>query len=156
MQAGKNSLNDIAVQVRRLRGLPGWPSDDGTELINALTAAAVSLPHATAVIDGALDSCERCPVPVDLRRIANESKPQFATKQRCSVCTGSGWISDGMRLVSFDQHGGTSSERIEPAQEKALRGKLNLNTQAVYEGALPCPNCYVAPQADEPRRRKAR
>jgi hypothetical protein len=156
MQASKDALNAIAAQVRRLRGLPGWPKDDGEELIGAMSRTAVSLPHVVAVIDSAQETCEKCPVPMDILRMASELRAQFATKQRCSVCSAAGWISDGMRLVTFDHHGGSSSERIEHAQEKALRGKLNINTQAVYEGALPCPNCYVAPQADEPRRRKAR
>ena len=156
MQANKDALNAIAAQVRRLVGLPGWPKDEGAELIAALSTAAVSIQHATAVIDSVLESAERCSVPADLRRIAALSRDGFAARKLCGVCNGDGWISAGMRLVTTGGRGIESHEPITPAQEKALRGKLQVGTQGVYDYATRCTNCAVAPPIVEPRRRASR
>lgn len=101
MQSDKDRLNAIALQVRRLCGLPFWPADQGAELVAALSEATLSLEHVRAVIDTCLASCERCPVPADLRRIAAEQRLEFETKPACPVCGGSRWI-DGGTVNGYD------------------------------------------------------
>jgi len=58
---------------------------------------------------------------------------------RCRWCRGDGWVHDRTILVTKSDGPGPDDVRIlEPAEAKALYGKLDPETQAIYELSKPC------------------
>ena len=84
-----------ASQILRLSGLPFYPVEDAAafELLQALEEHTDTAEHAKAVIDELLYSCERCPIPADIRRVCLEKRPARPNGHEiCARCGGSGWV----------------------------------------------------------------
>ena len=88
-------------QVRRMGRLKDFPTDavERTELVIALCESCVDDDHAKRVIDEVMrEFIDRCPVPGELRRIAN-SDPDERPPIGCGECV-EGWIHVERRGVS--------------------------------------------------------
>lgn len=113
-----------AGQAQRLSGLPGFPKE--SEAKRELVFALQVFPrheHVVAFVDDWLKRESRCPLPVDIRRIANqlvEAEEETAKRSGCGLCHGVGYLSQAKRMAA-----GAS---VAPQD---------------YIFASRCPNCWV-------------
>ena len=92
--------NEMLSQVRRLAGLDRYPHEiEGvTELVDVLDDVTSTDDQAQTIIDGFLDTPQRCPLPADIRiaarqlRQASGAPEPGSHPQQCPRCKGSGWI----------------------------------------------------------------
>jgi len=134
--------DDAECQIRRLLSMPGAPKDRTVinDYIDALIRCADHETHAVATITSLQDECARCPsIAVMVAALRGSST---AEKRICPHCQGAGWLTAGLWLVTTlpDARGGSrhKRERITEEQAKALRSKLSVSRQMVYEASERC------------------
>jgi len=134
--------DDAECQIRRLFSMPGAPKGQRLidDYIDALIRYADHETHAVAAITSLQDECTRCPsIAVMIAALRGSST---AEKRICPHCQGAGWLTAGLWLVTTlpDARGGSrhKRERITEEQAKALRSKLAVSRQMVYEASERC------------------
>ena len=146
--------NEAEYQVRRMAGLRGYPKGEALaldELIRVVAEAAEHETHAAQVLRLILDSCDICPKPSELRKFFFDTRN--VAGPICATCNGNGWVSTGEWVVTtaVDAQRRTREwrERITTDQREALKSRLFVSRQMVYDAAKPCPDCNAGQEVKE-------
>lgn len=81
-------------EVLRLSGLPFFPAEPLAvkELVDALAEIASDASHARRTIDELVIG-DRCPMPLDIRRVGHSLRPPAPNPHAgCRDCGGTGWV----------------------------------------------------------------
>lgn len=142
----KERATELVMGLSRTVGFPH--DEDGLEsLATGLQRAARDPEHAAAIIQRCGELSKYCPTDHDLLSVAEELTPVPAWHPqphsgtcRAGRCDGHGWA-PAFWIVTETRSGMGSyrrRERITEAQYHGLAGKIDRQTQRLYESIEPC------------------